>query len=238
MTPLEGGAVVGKVEMVPLADVRNNGWNPNEMTREVFASLKHGLGKDGWLASQALLVWRTDETGASKMLIIDGEHRWRVGTELGFKKGPMVFLDGLTEAKAKSLTIAMNQRRGAFDDAALGALLREIQYDLAAEDSTPLGEMLGFDEEKVMGLLAEAAVELAAAPPRATAGPAPVPPVAPPMSDVRVVQLFLDDDQREEFGQLVADLAPVLGVPVDAHVNVNVVSEAAHRAAHPAPHQA
>jgi hypothetical protein len=118
--------VRGEVVLRPLSSVRPNGYNPNVMDEAGYASLKHGLVADGWIAAQALLVWGTDETGARQDLIVDGEHRWRAATELGMREGPMVVLDGLTRREAMALTVKLDSRRGSFAEDRLAAVLREV----------------------------------------------------------------------------------------------------------------
>jgi hypothetical protein len=137
--------------MRPLSSVRPNGWNPNRMAPHVYESLRHALKQDGWLASQALLVWGTDDKGARRDAIIDGEHRWTVAREIGFTEGPMVFLDGIPEARAKALTIAMNNRRGEFDDALLADLVKSIEADI---DAANLALDLALADSELSAMLA------------------------------------------------------------------------------------
>lgn len=139
--------VTGKVVLTPLDRVQPNGWNPNVMTEFQLESTRDGMLREGWLAAYALLVWGTDETGARRDIIIDGEHRWRIARELGLAKGPMVFLDGLTEARAIELTIAMDNKRGRFDDVKLRDAI-----NLIGEDDG-LAFRLGFDDAAFKALL-------------------------------------------------------------------------------------
>ena len=209
-----GPAVRGHAVLRPLADVVANPWNPNRMTDHMFRSVVHGLQTDGWVASQALLVWGTDEKGRTRNMIIDGEHRWRAAREAGFAQGPMVLLDGVTEAEAKALTVKLNQKRGDWDEAGLGALLREL-----AATSPPDLDMtleLGIGEEDLMKLLAEPPTPAPAQP--AGGGLPESPPdqgsASPPQaqaqadSGVRMVQLYLDASTHPAFMadvKLVAD---------------------------------
>lgn len=133
------GAIVGQVELRSLDEVKPNPWNPNRMTDQLLRSLVHGLRTDGWLSSQALLVWGSDEKGAAKNLIIDGEHRYRAALDVGFEVAPMVRLDGLTEAQAKALTIKMNQKRGEFADDLLASLVRDIERTVQMDYSADFG---------------------------------------------------------------------------------------------------
>lgn len=203
----EGKGLVGdKVVVKPLDLVKPNTWNPNRMTAFERESLMTGLKKDGWLLSQALLIWGTDEKGREKNIIIDGEQRWTVAPSAGFAKGPMVFLHGLTEAQAKALTVKMDSKRGKFADEPLGLLLREIQFDLGA-DNVALD--LGIQDDRLMLLLAEPDVVLPGT------EPAPAPSDgAPngagsglPASTVRMVQLFLNPETHAEFSDLIRKLS-------------------------------
>ena len=143
--------VRGKVVTAALDSVKPNGWNPNVLPEHKMRALEHGMREDGWLASQPLLIWRTDKAGEKKNLIIDGEHRWLAARAVGMSQGPMVFLDGLTESEAKALTIKIDNIRGQFDSDALGALLREIQG--ASED---IALEFGFDNNELDALLDDA----------------------------------------------------------------------------------
>jgi hypothetical protein len=118
--------LVGVQTLIETNSVFPNGWNPNEMTQPMYESLKHGLKNDGWISSQALLVWGKDDAGQERNVIIDGEHRWRAAMELHFAQVPAVVVDGLSEREAKALTIKMNSKRGEFDSLALLDLLTEL----------------------------------------------------------------------------------------------------------------
>jgi ParB-like chromosome segregation protein Spo0J len=117
--------LVGTVpEIVPIAGLSKNPWNPTAITGEERDRIRHGFKTDGWLVAQALLVWRADERGRVRNVIIDGEQRFTVADELGMTEGPVSFLDGITEAAARRLTVKLNARRaggGSFDPAKFAA---------------------------------------------------------------------------------------------------------------------
>lgn len=209
---ITGPGVVGNVEVIDLSRVKPNPWNPNSMTEFERKSLRTGFESDGWLASQALLIWGTDEHGKKQNLIIDGEHRYTVAKELGFEKGPMVFLSGLREAQAKALTVKMNAKRGKMGEDKLGALLREIQHDLEVPD---LALDIGIAPEEMMKLLAFDAPDIVM--PGEVQEPhepnrAP-PETVPPMQHghVELVQLFFEKSHRAEFTELVKKVGARLG---------------------------
>lgn len=196
--------VVGKVVTKPLSMVQPNPWNPNRMSARIQASMDKGFLDDGWLASQALLIWGKDDQGTERNLIIDGEHRWETATRHGIKNGPMVFMDGLTEAQAKALTIKMNQKRGEFDAEDLGELIRSIQGEFNTED---FGLELGFEDEDFMKLVADVSepVEIEAGEGSAHKAEAASTQSTTVAGDearaadnhVRLIQLFLDKEQHE-----------------------------------------
>jgi hypothetical protein len=190
-----GSRIVGEVVMAPLDSVKKNPWNPNRMTAFEKESLKHGFKKEGWFASHALTIWRTDEKGNLKMLIIDGEHRQAAGLELGMKEGPMVFLDGLTEAEAKMLTVKLDAKRGKFDHEDLSTLLLSVKDDLDLETRSL---DLGIGDDLFANLLHEDAVDgdnvIGELPSGQTAS-------------VKMVQLFFQPEKHEEFSKLAKDLA-------------------------------
>jgi hypothetical protein len=230
------GKLVGEVEYGPLASVKPNPWNPNVMTPDEQRALEYGLRHDGWLVSQALLVWGTDENGAERNVIIDGEHRWTAGGAIGFDDVPMVKLRGLTEAKAKKLTIAMNAKRGRHDDDLLKKLVRELDKGLAGLTDN-LADDLGLSDESLAKMLADDAEEIAGNAPaeRGERNVATMPGGTVPlgeipsgkMAQVKMVQLFFDEEQRTAFDAAVRALAPQYGA---ANVT-DVVREAVRREA-------
>jgi len=188
--------VVGKVVQLKLALVQPNPWNPNRFTPQLYASLKHGLSHDGWLAAQAMLVWGKDAKGVTRNLIIDGEHRWRAATELGMVSGPAVVLDGLTELQAKQFTIKLDAKRGAFEREPLSAVLRQIQFDLGVAD---LGLELGFSNEDLMRYLASPSIDTVTDESDGGGAPPPAPPLQSQNAHTTMVPLFFDEATHGEF---------------------------------------
>lgn len=204
MVQIRGEVVVGS-----LAGVKPNEWNPNRMTEHMKESLRHGLRTDGWLASQALLIWHTDQEGVVHDVIIDGEHRWTMAQEEGFTEGPMVFLDGLTEAQAKALTIKMNQKRGDFQDELLSEVIKSIQFELDADD---IGVELGFEDEHIMELLADTPIDID--PDDDAPGRATVPNGVKERTlsrHVKLVQLYFSEAQAAEWGECIRKLSEQYG---------------------------
>jgi ParB-like nuclease domain len=118
------GIVGGEVRLRKLDLFAPNAWNPNQMEPEEFESLKAGLRAKGWVRSDALLVWGTNEDGAAQNLIINGEHRWRAAGEIGMEVGPVVTMDGISREEAVQWTIRLDKARGRFDPEKLRLTLR------------------------------------------------------------------------------------------------------------------
>jgi hypothetical protein len=200
----------GEVVRIALDRVRPNPWNPNRVPEHKMRSIVHGMKTDGWLASQALLIWATDEKGDRKDFIIDGEHRWKAASELKMTEGPAVFLDGITEAQAKALTVKMNQKRGEFDPASLGELLRSIEYQVA-EWATDMALELAFKPEDLSVYLAEPPllVDGPANPPSKPKGPDPGPglPSGLPSTTNKLVQVHMTSPQFAKFEEAIRTLA-------------------------------
>ena len=202
------GLVGGDLVVIDLNQVEPNDWNPNRMTDFEFLSLKEGLREDGWLKSDAMLVWGKDEKKKVRNIIINGEHRRRGALEIGMTKGPAVFINGLTRAQAIALTIKLDKKRGRFDDQALAKALVEVQAQLGAE--VDLGLSLGFTDEELMGLLA--------APPEVLLGvgdpEAPAAAMGGIVSEnphVRMVPLYFSAEQFADFDARVRALGEEYG---------------------------
>lgn len=198
--------VRGEVVMKALDKVKPNVWNPNELTPFQMESLKQGFREDGWLISQSLVVWGKDDKGKQQNVIIDGEHRWRVATDLGMKEGPMMFLNGLPEAKARALTIKLDAKRGKFNEDRLAAVVREIQFELGVER---LDLSLGLEAEHLATLLVEPALELPSPEEREGIVESPPGVVGSGLAEhASSVRLFFNKEQLAEFEALIKELAP------------------------------
>lgn len=142
VTEGNAGIVGGEVRLRRLDLFAPNPWNPNEMEPEEFEALKAGIRAKGWVRSDALLVWGTNEDGAEQNLIINGEHRWRAAGELGMEVGPVVTLDGIAREEAVQWTIRLDKARGRFDPEKLRLTLRN-ELDFRSRDDA-FAFQLGF----------------------------------------------------------------------------------------------
>lgn len=187
----------------PLSKIRPNGWNPNKMSAFMLRSFEQELVDTGWLRSMKILVWGKDEKGIERNIIIDGEHRWKIGRKLGYRTVPMVFMDGLTEAQAKRLTIRI-RKQGEYDAEDLSRLLQEpeVRGDL---DLDAYSLMMGIGEAELGFLLGASDVPPGGNPP-AGSGPTGTQPT-PITRGPKVTLEFSSSEKRDAFKTYLAKLA-------------------------------
>ena len=146
--PAERKIVGTEPALYPLEKLKANSWNPNAPTNAELARIRHGIETDGWISSQALLVWRKDDKGVLRNIIIDGEQRFTIAKELGYEQGLVSFVDGLTESQARAYTIKLNARRsggGRYDDAKLADNLVHIVPIFSGQTPSEISFDLGLD---------------------------------------------------------------------------------------------
>lgn len=189
--------VVGERRTALLSSVQPNEWNPNAVPPHKMEAIKQSMLTDGWLESQPLLIWETDEKGRKKNIIIDGEHRWTCGTEVGFKQCPMVFLKGITKAQAQALTIKLDNNRGTFEAKQLSTLLKDLIPAMNVENPVAL---LGFTQIEVNKLLAMPAIDLEAGDTGETRKPPSIEGTTTSKNSVtKMVPIYMDEAGYKEF---------------------------------------
>lgn len=132
------------------AELHPNPWNPNRMTAFIYSKALESIQTFGFIDPITAFRFGNGYT------IIDGEHRWRAGMDLGIKTYPVMLLD-VTEDEAKKLTIVFNELHGQADPEKLTSLLSEL---LDSDGMDNLIVALPFSEEVLAGLLASVNVEL------------------------------------------------------------------------------
>lgn len=119
--------VVGRLVMVSPGSLEPNPWNYNTQSEGTFAKLAASIRRHGF--TRAIVV-RTLEDG--RMQIIDGEHGWRAAKLLGMSVVPCVDLGPVPDARAKEMTVVLNELGGTADEAALADILRGLKVDAEA----------------------------------------------------------------------------------------------------------
>ena len=95
-----------------------NAYNPNRQNEHDFELLQRSMTEDGF--TQPIIVRKSDK------MIVDGEHRWRAGRELGYEEVPVVFVD-FTDEQMRISTLRHNRARGSEDIALSAEVLRDLE---------------------------------------------------------------------------------------------------------------
>jgi ParB/RepB/Spo0J family partition protein len=106
------------IEYVPVDSITPNSYNPNRQNDHDFELLLRSMEEDGF--TQPIICQRGTRQ------IVDGEHRWRAATQLGFKEIPVVFTD-MTPEQMKIATLRHNRARGSEDMELSAQVLRDLQ---------------------------------------------------------------------------------------------------------------
>lgn len=195
--------------LAPLTSVKPNSWNSNRMSQRRYESLVHGLRKK-WLKSHALTIWGSDEKGNEMNIIIDGEHRHRAASMLGYTNGPMVFVHGITKGEAMKLTPKLNNR-GQDDHDALVALILEVRE--ISDDTDDLALELGLTDDEFMKLVGPFDNE-----PPTTRKPSQ-------SKDVHTVKLAFKTDDFKSFNKLVAQASKIEETDTTSDTILKVLQE-------------
>jgi ParB family transcriptional regulator, chromosome partitioning protein len=131
---------------VPVDRLFPNPWNVNEMTPQMFQKEIASIRRYGFV--DPLLVrphpW---EPGAWQ--IIDGEHRFLAGKEIGLDSFPCDIID-VDDDTAQELSIVLNDLHGESDRVKLASLVRSLAKKRGAES---LSEVLPYTSEQLTQML-------------------------------------------------------------------------------------
>lgn len=134
--------VYADVKMVAIETIKPSPFeNANEFSEELFASLKKDIETNG-LIGQALIVNPKDKT------LVDGHHRLRAMQELNYETVPVIYFEPKDETEHKILSIALNKKRGAFNEQKLHLLIKSI-HDSGKYNLEELAEKLGFNNSEI-----------------------------------------------------------------------------------------
>lgn len=120
-----------------------NTYNPNVIEDGMLAKLRAEISQKGLCEP---IIVRSSGNG---YIIVDGEHRWQVCKELGFKEIPCIVQEyNDTEAKVK--TLQLNYLRGSAVPIRLASLIHDLNQDIRFED---LAKRLPYNEPQMMDTL-------------------------------------------------------------------------------------
>ena len=125
------------VEYMAVDAIKPNPWNPNRQSDHDFELLLRSMEEDGF--TQPVVCVKLSEEdfenpnirdagylAAGDVMIVDGEHRWRAGSKLGYDEIPVVITPMLA-AQAMISTLRHNRARGSEDIELAANVLRDLQ---------------------------------------------------------------------------------------------------------------
>lgn len=123
--------------------IKPNGYNPNIVPEDTLAKLRQEIAQNG------LTVPITVRSSGNGYEVVDGEHRWRICRDLGFKEIPCIVQDfGDNEAKIK--TLQLNYMHGYAVPVKLASLIHDLSKEIKLED---LAKRLPYEEPQMMDVL-------------------------------------------------------------------------------------
>lgn len=139
------------------AKLRENSWNPNSMSDEMFRKEVESIKEFGFVNPITVRPWQYEKPGKPGNIsgytheIINGEHRRRAAEELGLKLIPCVVLD-VDDTVAKQLTVVLNDIHGEPNTERLASLVRDLSARRSVLD---LERILPYRREKLAEMIAE-----------------------------------------------------------------------------------
>lgn len=110
MEPTNLPKLVTEKMIIPIDNIIKNFWNPNQMSKQVFESMKETIKQKGLFGS---IICRKD---GERYQILDGEHRMKACKELGWTELPVeCATQEMTNADVQFWTIYFNNTRGKDD---------------------------------------------------------------------------------------------------------------------------
>lgn len=208
---IERGVKVAKSQLLP------NPWNPNKTKKRQQEAIAESLNLYGQVLE---ILVRPSKEQPGKYEIIDGEHRYQELLDTVFVN----VIHDLSDGDAKKLTIVLNETRGTADKIELAQLLAEIDSELGEGaiaalpyDLTEYEELLALAEHDWDDYSSsEGRSGETQSPPGNNAGQKDSDSSDtddfddPPVSGVKMVQLFLDVETQPEFMNMVEFLNPIL----------------------------
>jgi len=135
-----------RAERIPTERLFPNPWNVNEMSPEMFGKELASISEFGFVVP---LLVRPHPWEPDAYQIIDGEHRWRAGKELGMTSFPVSIIE-VDDETAQQLSIVLNETRGAANQLKLASLVRSLA---SRTDPERLARVLPFSRDRFDAML-------------------------------------------------------------------------------------
>jgi ParB-like chromosome segregation protein Spo0J len=138
---------VSRVQWVPSDQVHANDYNPNKVAPPEMKLLELSIREDGF--TQPIVVWKTDDGYE----VVDGFHRYRVGTEkLGLSHLPVVVINDTRTERGDRIasTIRHNRARGKHQIQAMSDIVVELSRRNWSDQR--IAKELGMEPDEVLRL--------------------------------------------------------------------------------------
>jgi len=115
------------IKLITVEKIKPNSYNPNVVSEPIMAKLRAEIGQKG--LCEPIIV----RSGGNAYEIVDGEHRWRICRDLGWKEVPCIVQD-YDDKEAKIKTLQLNYMRGAAVPIKLAHLIHDLNKEIKLED--------------------------------------------------------------------------------------------------------
>lgn len=112
------------VEEIKTSLLKQNTWNANVLSKEMFKKLKNNIKKEG--IRYPILVNKVDK---NDYVVIDGAHRLKASLELKNKTVPCIIFEKLSDTDCMKMNLEVNRIKGEDDLNKLSDLLSELFQD-------------------------------------------------------------------------------------------------------------
>jgi len=137
---------VSAVQWVPIESVHANNYNPNSVAPPEMSLLRRSIEEDGY--TQPIVVWETEDGYE----VVDGFHRWRIGSEIGLTHLPVAIINGDRTDRGDRIasTIRHNRARGKHQVGAMSDIVQELARRNWSDKK--IGKNLGMEPDEVLRL--------------------------------------------------------------------------------------
>lgn len=131
-----------QIKTIPINQIKENNWNPNELDPEGFRVLVQNI-KDKKVGYTQPIEVR--EVGKNQYEVVDGAHRLKACDEAGLTEIQCVISD-YDDTQARLETIAKNKIRGTINLVKAANLISELNKELNLED---IGERTFYNRQEL-----------------------------------------------------------------------------------------
>jgi ParB family chromosome partitioning protein len=131
-----------KIKTIPINQIKENAWNPNEIDEYEFQILMQNIKNKKIGYTQPIEV---RQTGKKQYQVVDGAHRLRACKEAGLTEIQCV-VSNYDNTEAKLETLAKNKLRGTINLVEAANLIAELNQKISLDD---IGGRIGFKKREL-----------------------------------------------------------------------------------------